>query len=76
MTQLEALKIAYDELSSMMPDGDNSEIFEAADIIEKMIHTKEKQNYKRELKNAPKSRTDKKRSREINDLFADLLNDL
>lgn len=76
MTQLEALNIAYDELSNMMPDGDNSEIFEAADIIEKMIHTKEKQNYKRELKNAPKSRADKKRSKEINDLFTDLLNDL
>lgn len=43
MTQLEALKIAYDELSCMMPDGDNDEIFEAADIIEKMIYTKEKQ---------------------------------
>lgn len=76
MTQLEALKIAYDELSSMMPDEDNSEIFEAADIIEKMIHTKENQNYKRELKNTPISKADKKRSKEINDLFADLLNDL
>ena len=35
MTQLEALKVAYEELSSMMPDSENDEIFEAAEIIEK-----------------------------------------
>ena len=32
----------YEELSSMMPDGENDEIFEAAEVIEKMIHAKEK----------------------------------
>ena len=35
MTQLEALKVAYEELSSMMPDGENDEIFEAAEVIKK-----------------------------------------
>ena len=56
MTQLEALKIAYDELSNMMPYGDeNNEIFEAAEVIEKMIHTMEMQSYKNQLKNSPKS---------------------
>lgn len=31
MTQLEALKVAYEELSNMMPyEGENDEIFEAA----------------------------------------------
>lgn len=47
MTQLEALKIAYDELSSMMPDGENDEIFEAAEVIGEMIYTKEKQTQKK-----------------------------
>ena len=60
MTQLEALKIAYDELSNTMPYGDeNNEIFEAAEAIEKMIHTREMQSYKNQLKNSPKSKADK-----------------
>ena len=42
MTQLEALKVAYEELSSMMPAGANDEIFEAAEVTKKMIYTKEK----------------------------------
>ena len=47
MTQLEALKIAYTELSSMIPyKGENDEVFEAADIIEKMIMRKERQMQK------------------------------
>ncbi len=42
MTQLEALRIAYEQLSNMMPyPGENDEIFEAADIIEKMIKARE-----------------------------------
>ena len=77
MTQLEALKIAYDELSNMMPYGDeNNEIFEAAEVIEKMIHTMEMQSYKKQLKNSPKSKTDKKRIKQIDDMFADVLRDL
>ena len=61
MTQLEALKIAYDELSNMMPYGDeNNEIFKTAEVTEKMIHTREIQSYKNQLKNSPKSKTDKK----------------
>lgn len=57
MTQLEALKIAYNELSNMMPYGDeNNEIFEAAEVIEKMIHTKERRTYKNQLKNSPKGK--------------------
>ena len=77
MTQLEALKIAYDELSNMMPYGDeNNEIFEAAEVIENMIHTMEMQSYKNQLKNSPKSKTDKKRIKQIDDMFADVLRDL
>ena len=76
MTQLEALKIAHDELSNMMPyEGENDEIFNAAEVIEKMIHTKEKQLYKNQIKNTPKSKADKKRIKEIDDMFADLLRD-
>lgn len=53
MTQLEALKIAYNELSNMMPYGDeNDEIFKAAEVIERMIRTKETQSYKQQLKNS------------------------
>lgn len=77
MTQLEALKIAYNELSNMMPYGDeNNEIFEAAEVIEKIIHTKERQLYKKQMKNAPRSSVDKKFSKEINSMFDDLLNNL
>lgn len=48
VTQLEALKIAYEELSNMMPyRGENDYLFEAADIIRKMIKAKERQLYKR-----------------------------
>ena len=51
MTQLEALKIAYEELSNMMPyNGENDEIFEAASVIEKMIQTREQQLYKKQIK--------------------------
>ena len=76
MTQLEALKIAYDEISSMMPDGENDEIFEAAEVIGKMIYTKEKQIQKNKLKHAPMSRADRKYTREINSMFNDLLNSM
>lgn len=77
MTQLEALKVAYDELSNMMPYGDeNSEIFEAAEVIQKMIHTKERQLYKKQMKNEPRSSTDRKYTKEINSIFDDLLSDL
>ena len=77
MTQLEALKIAYNELSNMMPyDDENNEIFEAAEVIEKMIHTRERQSYKKQLKNSPKSKTDKKRIKQIDDMFSDVLRDL
>lgn len=76
MTQLEALKIAYEELSSMMPYGDeNNEIFEAAEVIQKMIHTKERQSY-RQLKNSPKSSADRKYAKEINSMFKDLMDNL
>lgn len=77
MTQLEALKIAHNELSNMMPyDGENDEIFEAASVIEKMIRTREGQLYKKQIKNEPRSRADKKRSKEINNMFDDLLDNL
>ena len=73
MTQLEALKIAYNELSNMMPYGDeNSDIFEAAEVIQKMIHTKQIQQHKNQMKNAPKSSNDRKRAKEINNMFDDL----
>jgi len=55
VTQLEALKIAYEELSNFMPyKGENDEIFEAANVIEKMIGTKEKQLLKKQLTNSLK----------------------
>lgn len=76
MTQLEALKIAYEELSSMMPDGENDEIFEAAEVIEKMINTKERQVYKNQLKNSPRSSADRKYTKEINSMFDDLMDKL
>lgn len=77
MTQLEALKIAYNELSNMMPyDSENDEIFEAANVIEKMITTKENQIYKKQLRNEPSSRESRRRMKEINDMFDDLINNL
>ena len=77
MTQLEALKVAYDELSNMMPYGDeNNEIFEAAEVIEKMIYTKEKQIQKSQLKHASISRTDRKYKREIDSMFNDLFDSM
>lgn len=77
MTQLEALKVAYEELSNMMPyENENDEIFEAASVIAKMIQTREKQAYKQQLKNNVRSKTDKKRMKEIDDLFDDLWKDL
>lgn len=77
MTQLEALKIAYNELSNLMPyDDENDEIFEAAEIIQKMIQTREKQLYKKQMKNEPRSKADKRRSKEINNMFDDLLKEL
>lgn len=51
MTQLEALNIAYSELSNMMPyEGENDEIFEAASVILKMIQTREARSDKNNLK--------------------------
>lgn len=77
MTQLEALKIAYEELSNMMPYGDeNSEIFEAAEVIQKMIHTKERQSYRQQLKNSPRSSADRRYAKEINSMFDDLMDKL
>lgn len=77
MTQLEALKIAYNELSNLMPyDGENDEIFEAAEIIQKMIQTRERRLYKKQMKNEPRSKADKRRSKEINNMFDDLLKEL
>ena len=77
MKQLEALKIAYNELSNLIPyDSENDEIFEAAEIIQKMIQTREKQLYKKQLKNEPRSKADKRRSKEINNMFDDLLKEL
>lgn len=76
MTQLEALKVAYEELSSMMPDDENDEIFEAAEVIEKMIYTKERQAQKSQLKHAPMSRADRKYKREINSMFNDLFDSM
>lgn len=80
MTQLEALKVAYEELSSMMPDGENDEIFEAAEVIEKMIYTKERQAQrqaqKSQLKHAPMSRVDREYKREINSMFNDLFDSM
>lgn len=52
MTQLEALTIAYNELSNMIPyKGENDEVFEAADVIEKMITAKERHRSKIRAKN-------------------------
>lgn len=77
MTQLEALEVAYNELSNMMPyEDENNEIFEAAEVISKMIQTKKKQLYKNQIKNAPRSSVDRKFSKEINSMFDDLLNNL
>lgn len=77
MTQLEALKIAHNELSNMMPyDGENDEIFEAASVIEKMIRTREMQLYKKQMKNEPISKADKKRIKGINSMFDNLLDSL
>lgn len=77
MTQLEALKIAYSELSNMMPyDSENDEVFEAANVIEKMIRTKEKAMYRSELRNQPRSKADRKRKKDINDMFDDLLSSM
>ncbi len=77
MTQLEALKIAYNELSSMMPyEGKNDEIFEAANVIEKMINTKERQAYKQQLKNSPRSSVDRRYTKEISSMFDDLMVEL
>lgn len=77
MTQLEALKIAYNELSNMMPYGDeNDEIFKVAEVIEKMIHMRQRQLYKKQIKNSPESSVDRKFTKEINGMFDDLLNDL
>lgn len=76
MTQLEALKIAYEELSSMMPDGENDKIFEVAEVIGKMIYTKEKQTQKNQLKHVSISRADRKYKREINSMFNDLFDSM
>lgn len=77
MTQLEALKIAYNELSNMMPyDDENDEIFEAAEIIQKMIQTRETQLYKKQIKNETRSKADERRMKEINGMFDNLLKDL
>lgn len=77
MTQLEALKIAYNELSNMMPyDGENDEIFKAAEVIGKMVHTREIQLQKKQIKNQPRSSADRKYVKEINNMFDDLMKDL
>lgn len=77
MTQLEALKIAYDELSNVMPyEGENDDVFEAAQVIGKIIETKERQIRKKQLKTMPKGRAERQRMREINDMFDDLLNEI
>jgi hypothetical protein len=77
MTQIEALRIAYNELSNMMPyDGENDDIFEATEVIGKMITTKEKQRYKKQMQNSARSSADKKYIKKINSMFDDLLNDL
>ena len=77
MTQLEALEIAYNELSNMMPyDDENNEIFEAAEVIGKMINVKRRILYKKQLKDSPKSSNDRKSISEINSMFDDLLKDL
>ena len=68
--------IIKDELSSMMPDDEYDEIFEAVEVIEKMIYTKEKQIQKNQLKHAPTSRADRKYKREINSMFNDLLDSM
>lgn len=68
MTQLEALQIAYNDLSSLMPDGENDEIFEAVEVIGKMIAVKERQQQKL------KTTANWKRMKEINYMFDDLLN--
>ncbi len=60
MTQLKALKIAYEELSNMMPyKGENDELFEAASVIDRIIKTKEIQLYKNQMKNAQRSKAEK-----------------
>lgn len=77
MTQLEALVIAYNELSNMMPyEGENDEIFEAAKVIEQMINTKKRQLYKTQLKKEPRSLSDRNYTKEINSMLDDLIKDL
>lgn len=74
MTQLEALEIAYNELSNIMPyEGENDEIFEAAEVIEKMINTKKRHLYKTQLKNEPRSLSDRNYTKEINSMLDDLI---
>ena len=77
MTQLQALEIAYEELSNMMPyDGENDEIFEAAETIIKMIHTRKRAEHRKQLRAEPRSRADRKRHAEIMKMFDDVLKDL
>lgn len=57
-------------------NGENDEIFEAARVIEKMIKAREMQLYKKQIKNEQRSKADKRRIKEIDNMFDDLLNDL
>ncbi len=50
MTELQALQIAYIELSQLMPCEENKDSFEAADVIQKMIHKKKMQQIKQNAK--------------------------
>lgn len=50
MTELQALQIACNELSQLMPCEENKDIFEAADVIQKMIHKKKLHQIKQNAK--------------------------
>lgn len=70
MTQLQALKIAYGELSVVLPySGKNNDIQEAAEVILKMISTMEKRTCKQKIKNTLLSKEDRKRMKEMNDIL-------
>ena len=50
MKDIQALQIAYNELSQLTPCEENKDIFEAVDVIEKMIHKKKMQQIKQQIK--------------------------
>ncbi len=55
MTELQALKIAHDELSQLMPCEENEDIFEAIDVLQKMIQSRIKHQKMQQIKRSEKA---------------------